>query len=108
MNFMPVTPAYSAAGQIAVGDVAEIAALGYRTIMCNRYDGEDPGQPDFAAVAATAREHGLVAIHIPVVSGQVTSKDVDEFAAALADLPQPVFAYCRSGARCRTLWQLSL
>ena len=44
---------------------------------------------------------------MPVISGQITPEDVEEFRAALADLPQPVFAYCRSGTRCQILWQLT-
>ena len=107
MNFTPVTPDYAAAAQIAVDDVPEIRALGYRAIMCNRPDGEDPGQPGFAVIAAAARDHGLVAVHVPVVSGAIVPQNVVDFRAAIAGLPQPVFAYCRSGARCRTLWQLA-
>lgn len=108
MNFTTVSPDYAAAAQIAVEDVAEIAALGYRSIMCNRPDGEDPGQPDFDVIAAAARDRGLVAVHVPVVSGRIVPQNVQDFRAALAELPQPVFAYCRSGARCRTLWQMAL
>jgi len=108
MNFTTVSPDYAAAAQIAADDVAEIAALGYRSIMCNRPDGEDPGQPDFAVIAEAAHERGLVAKHVPVVSGRITPENVEDFRAALAELPQPVFAYCRSGARCRTLWQMTL
>jgi sulfide:quinone oxidoreductase len=35
----------------------------------------------------------------------MTAEDVAEFKAALAELPGPVLAYCRSGTRCRLLWQ---
>ena len=37
-------PTTASAPQIAPGDVAEIAARGFKSIMCNRPDGEDPGQ----------------------------------------------------------------
>ena len=33
--------------------------------------------------------------------------NVAEFKAAMADLPGPVLAYCRSGTRCRNLWMLA-
>lgn len=107
MNIVPITPNYSVSPQIDPADVAEIAALGYRSIMCNRPDGEDPGQPTFAAIDAAAQAHGLVTAHAPVVSGSIVPANIDEFRAAMADLPRPVLAYCRSGARCQNLWRLS-
>jgi sulfide:quinone oxidoreductase len=108
MTYTRLTPEFSAAAQIAPADAAEIAALGYRSILCNRPDGEDPGQPAFAEVAAAAAAERLAARHVPVVSGAITEADVERFRAAVAALPGPVFAYCRSGARCQTLWRLAL
>jgi sulfide:quinone oxidoreductase len=96
----------SVSPQIAVADVAAIAGAGFRSIVCNRPDGEDPGQPRFAEIAAAAAAAGLRAVHQPVASGAVTAVDGAMFAAILADLPKPVLAYCRSGARSTTLWSL--
>ena len=53
------------------------------------------------------RRRAWPAVHVPVVSGQITEADVEDFRAAIAELPGPVFAYCRSGARCQNLWQLA-
>ena len=108
MHVIPITPEFSAAAQIAPEDVADIAALGYRTILCNRPDGEEPGQPAFAELEAAAGAKGLTAAHVPVISGRILPEDVEAFRAAITELPQPVFAYCRSGARCQTLWRLAL
>jgi uncharacterized protein (TIGR01244 family) len=41
-----------------------------------------------------------------VVSGQLTQENVDAQARALAEMPKPVLAYCRSGARCTNLYML--
>lgn len=108
MNITRITPDYAVAPQIAPADVAEIAALGYRSIMCNRPDGEDPGQAPFAEIEAAARAQGLVTIHVPVLSGALHPEDLEAFQAATAALPRPILAYCRSGTRCRNLWSLSL
>ena len=108
MKFVPVTPEFGAAAQIAPEDLAEIAALGYRSVLCNRPDGEDPGQPAFAEIEDAARTQGLVAAHVPVVSGHILPEDLDAFRAAIEALPGPVFAYCRSGTPCQTLWRLAL
>jgi sulfide:quinone oxidoreductase len=107
MNAKKLTEAYAAASQIVAADVAGIASAGYRSIMCNRPDKETPGQPDFDEIAKVAQAAGLVVRHVPVVSGMITQADVDSFNLAIRELPTPVFAYCRSGARCSTLWSLS-
>lgn len=98
---------YTVSGQITPDDVQEIASRGYRSIMCNRPDGESPDQPDFAEIEAAAREAGLEVAFLPVVSGQITDEDVEAFRKRIAELPKPVFAYCRSGGRCQNLWMLS-
>ena len=102
-----ITADYSVAPQIARQDVAEIAARGFRSIMCNRPDGESPEQADVAEIRAEAARLGLGFASVPVVSGQITGENVDDFRDALAQLPAPVLAYCRSGARCRNLWMLA-
>lgn len=107
MTITEITPEYSVASQIAPDDVAEIAARGFRAIMCNRPDGESPDQAQVAVIRAAAAAHGLGFAFVPVVSGNIQQPDVAGFGTALADLPSPVLAYCRSGARCHTLWRLS-
>ena len=107
MAITEITGAYSVAPQIAREDVREIAARGFRSIMCNRPDGESPDQTDVAEIRAAAEAEGLAFAFVPVVSGQIGGEDVAAFRAALADLPAPVLAYCRSGARCQNLWQLA-
>jgi uncharacterized protein (TIGR01244 family) len=107
MQSKPISDSFTVAAQIAPEDVPAIAGEGYRSIMCNRPDGESPDQPPFAAIEAAARAEGLAVAFVPVISGQITPEDVEVFRAALADLPEPVFAYCRSGARCQNLWMLS-
>jgi uncharacterized protein (TIGR01244 family) len=107
MPIVEITPDYSASPQIDVAEVAGIKARGFRSIMCNRPDGEDPGQTEVARIRAEAERLGLAFAFVPVVSGAITAEDVEDFAAALDALPAPVFAYCRSGARSRNLWMMA-
>jgi sulfide:quinone oxidoreductase len=102
-----VTDALTVSPQITADDVALIQAAGFRSLLCNRPDGEEPGQPAFAAIEAAARAAGLEVRHQPVITGQMSQEDVDAFKAVIDDLPGPVFAYCRSGTRCITLWALA-
>ena len=93
--------------QLPLEAIEEIANSGYKTIICNRPDDEDPGQPSFAEVSAKAEALGIKTVFQPVASGNVSDADADAFAATLADAPKPIFAYCRSGTRCTILWSLA-
>jgi uncharacterized protein (TIGR01244 family) len=107
MTRTEITPDYSVAPQIGTGDVAAIKAQGFRSVMCNRPDGESLDQTDVAEIRAEAERLGLAFAFVPVISGAITVEDVGDFRDALASLPAPVFAYCRSGTRCRNLWMLA-
>lgn len=101
-----LTDNISVAAQITVADLAALAAQGFRSIINNRPDGEADDQPAHADLQAAARHAGLDYRHIPVVSGDVQQAQVAAFAAALADLPSPVLAFCRTGTRSSMLWAL--
>lgn len=104
MEFRTITDDYAVTGQIVASDIAAIKAAGFKSVICNRPDAEHPGEASTAdEVAQAARAAGLEFRYIPVVSGQITGDNVADQAAALADLPAPVLAYCRSGARCTNL-----
>ncbi len=107
MTFTQITPDYAVAPQITVADVAAIRDNGFKSIMCNRPDGESPDQTEVAAIRAEAERLGLEFSFVPVVSGAILHQNVSDFAAALDGLPTPVLAYCRSGARCQNLWMLA-
>ncbi|MBS3958420.1 MAG: TIGR01244 family phosphatase [Xanthomonadaceae bacterium] len=103
----PLVPGLEVCGQIEPTDVATLAAAGVRTLVCNRPDGESPGQPAYREIEAEARRHGLQCAFLPVVGGQIDATQVAAFDRLLAEAPGPVFAYCRSGMRCTVLWALS-
>lgn len=107
MDFRKIDDTISVAPQISVEDVAEAARLGFRTLVANRPDHEEPGQPAMADLEAAAREQGLDWVYMPVQSGNITDDDVDRFAPMIRDAEKPVLAFCRSGTRCTVLWALS-
>ncbi|MFN3429026.1 MAG: beta-lactamase hydrolase domain-containing protein, partial [Candidatus Sericytochromatia bacterium] len=76
---------------IALEDLPAIAAQGFRSVISNRPDGEEPGQPNAEALRQAAEAAGLAFTHVPVVGGAISDQDVADFRKALADLPQPVF-----------------
>ncbi|ASW01608.1 bifunctional protein tyrosine phosphatase family protein/NAD(P)/FAD-dependent oxidoreductase [Paraburkholderia aromaticivorans] len=107
MNIKRLTDALSVSPQIQVADLPALRAAGFRTLICNRPDGEGPDQPTFAEIAAAARDEGIEARYLPVESGRVSDADARLFGEYLHGLPGPVLAYCRSGMRSATLWALS-
>lgn len=103
-----LTPAFGVAVQLGLDDIAVLAAQGWRSLVCNRPDGEVAGQPTSVELAQAAAAHGLVWHHLPIVSGQWHAADVAAFTEALRTLPAPLLAFCRSGTRSIHLWALAM
>ena len=108
MDIKRISSALSVSPQIAATDIATLKAEGFRSIICNRPDGEGADQPNFEEIRAAAEAAGMEVRYIPIQTGMVRDADADAFGAALQDLPGPVFAYCRSGTRSATLWSLAM
>ena len=108
MDVRKLNDRISVAPQLGPGDMAEAARLGFRTIINNRPDGEQWGQPNSADVEAAAMAAGLAFIFQPVVSGRITEDNITEFQKLMAEVEGPVLAYCRTGTRCTNLWALAM
>ena len=74
MDYRSIDDSYAVSGQITADEVAEIKAAGFRSVICNRPDGEQPGQPTAADIGMAVEAAGLAFRHIPVVSGQITAR----------------------------------
>lgn len=104
MSVREIGPGYYVAGQIRPEDLPAIAKAGFKSVICNRPDGEDPGQPTYESIAQAAEQAGLAVRWLPADSGRVTPAHGQALAELLDELPAPVLAYCRSGARSTTMW----
>ncbi|TRD15168.1 TIGR01244 family sulfur transferase [Palleronia caenipelagi] len=104
MDIRRLSDGLSVAGQITTANIPAIREAGFRAVICNRPDGEEPGQPTFAEIEVVAKAAGLAARYIPVVSGAAMDGAVMTFNEAMREVPGPVLAYCRSGARSAALW----
>ena len=107
MQAKKITSGVSVSEQISASDLREIATLGFRSIICNRPDGEAADQPTFAEIEAAAKAAGIPAAYQPVTSGKVMDEDAAAFGKLVDELPKPILAYCRTGTRSATLWSLS-
>lgn len=99
---------FTVSEQITPDHVAEIASAGYRIVVCNRPDDEEPGQPSAAEIAAACETHGLDFHHLPVSGPMLPPEILERFREVLSSDNGPVFAYCRSGQRCVFLYQNAL
>lgn len=95
---------FTIATQVEPSKIDQILVRGYKSIICNRPDGEGEDQPSFDEVAKLARARGLAVRYIPVKLAGVTQAEHAAFAKAIEEMPKPILAYCRSGTRCAVLW----
>ncbi len=107
MEVRKLTGELAVAGQITASDVQTLAAEGIRGIVCNRPDGEAPGQTPYTAIEKAAAEHGITIVYQPVSPAGISDSDAAAFGKIVSELPKPALAYCRSGTRCTVLWGLS-
>lgn len=107
MDIRQVNDEYAVAGQITVEDLDQIKAMGFKSIVCNRPDEEEPGQPSFSEISARAAELGLETKHVPVGRMGVDADAVNGMVDALDELPRPMLGYCRSGARSTAIYEKS-
>ena len=88
------------APQLDAAAMAEVARLGFKSVVNNRPDFEHgPDQPTSAAIEAAARAAGLQYVHQPVAGGYQSPEEIAEFARLLQTLPHPVLVFCRTGTR---------
>jgi uncharacterized protein (TIGR01244 family) len=101
----PIAPDVCVAPQLHPDAMAEAARAGFRSIVNNRPDHEGgPDQPTSAQIEAAARAAGLEYRYLPVAGGYQSPEEIAAFAALLAELPRPLLAFCRSGARSTRLF----
>jgi uncharacterized protein (TIGR01244 family) len=111
----PTLPVQAIAADVCVAPqltpeaMTEAARLGFKSVVNNRPDFEhDAEQPTSAAIEAAAVAAGLVYRHLPVDGGWQSPEQIAAFAQLLVELPQPMLAFCRSGARSTRLYQQAM
>ena len=92
--------------QIRPEDVADFHALGVRTIINNRPDGEEPNQPLAADIERAAHDAGMTYRYIPIIRGMGPA-DVEAMSEAIDECDGKVLAYCRSGTRSALAWAVA-
>jgi uncharacterized protein (TIGR01244 family) len=100
---------FSTVGQISPDEVSQIAALGYKSVIDNRPDMEGGhDQPLHSDIEKQVEASGMQFAYLPVISGAITSEQVQQMANLIESMPKPILAFCRSGARSTNLYHLAL
>lgn len=105
-DYRRVTPEFAVAGQLELADVARAASEGFKVLVSNRPDGEDPGQPSAAEMKTAAEAAGMRFVGLPY-TGPTPPGIVGETATLLDETSGPVLAYCRTGRRSIMAWALA-
>ena len=91
--------------QLTEADAEQISLLCIKTVICNRPDHEEEGQPDFAQTRPWLEKAGVTRFHHqPVIARDIQNHDVEAFRQLIGQAEYPVLAYCRTGTRCSLLW----
>ncbi|WP_417270435.1 beta-lactamase hydrolase domain-containing protein [Celeribacter sp.] len=106
MKIKRINGMFTIATQLELSKIARLAERGYKTIICNRPDGESMDQPQFSEIEAEAQRVGMRVCYIPIKRSGPTPTNHADFAKAIDTLPHPTVAYCSSGARAALMWTL--
>lgn len=111
MSSLPIRPIATdvcVAPQLDPAAMAEVARMGFRSVVNNRPDFEhDRQQPTSAAIEAAAKAAGLEYRHLPVSGGYQSPEQAAAMARLLEELPRPLLMFCRSGSRSAHLYTLA-
>jgi uncharacterized protein (TIGR01244 family) len=105
MDIRRITPDYAVSPQIEPEDLPEVAAQGFRTVVCNRPDSENPAELSAEVMRVAAEAAGLRFVDNPVTHPTMTPERIARQAEVLGE--GPVLAYCASGTRSSVLWSLA-
>lgn len=107
MDIRPAGAGFAVAPQLAPDNMAALAEKGITTVICNRPDGEEDGQPAVEAMRAAAQQAGIAFHHIPVSGGVFPEAAIAAFRAVRRGSDGATLAYCRTGTRSITLETLA-
>ena len=99
-----LSPYYSVAPQISEADISAIVSAGFKAIICNRPDYENSEDLHIVIIKAAALEAGLDFAENVFDGSSFGSDKIAIQKDLMQKLPNPVLAYCTSGARSAVVW----
>lgn len=96
----------SVSGQIDETIIRQLAGKGIKTIINNRPDGEEMGQPSNADLQFMAENLGIKWIYLPLSAGQQPSTELaHSYREVIRDSLKPIHVFCRTGRRSEMIHQ---
>lgn len=96
----------SVSGQIDEAMVRQLAGQGIKTIINNRPDAEEGGQPGNTALQSVAESLGVKWVYLPLIAGQKPDPVLAQnYRKAIDEMPKPVHVFCRTGRRSEMIHQ---
>ena len=99
-----LTPNVSITGQMTVEKFEKLVQQDFKSVIVNRPDQEIGNMTSASALRNIAEQANLSLIYQPVISGQISQQDVQEFAKYYNSLPKPILLVCKSGNRSKVLF----
>lgn len=107
LEFVNVTPEFAIGPQVSADDFEPLHAAGFASVLNVRPDDEIGTYLVSQDAEHLARSNGLAYVHSPTENHAIFEpENIDRFERALAELPKPIFAHCKTGTRAAILWAL--
>lgn len=104
MSAIEISKKLSVAAQPSLAEIQSFRDQGFLTLINNRPEREEPGQPGNQAEQQEAKHCGLSYAFIPVTADTITEADVRAVQRVIDESDGPVLAHCKSGTRSLNLY----
>lgn len=99
-----LNPQVSVTGQMTTDKFKVLMKEGFKSVIVNRPDQENGNLTSANELREIAEQAHISLIYQPVISGQITDADAEEFAKYYNSLPKPILLVCKSGSRSTVLF----
>jgi uncharacterized protein (TIGR01244 family) len=99
-----LSPNVSVVGDMTPAKFKNLMQQDFKSVIVNRPDQEVGNQTTASELRSLAEKANKSLIYQPVVSGQITDSDAQEFAKYYNSLPKPILLVCKSGSRSTVLF----
>jgi sulfide:quinone oxidoreductase len=99
-----LTSTVSVTGQMTTSKFQQLIQQGFKSVIVNRPDQETGNSVTVSQLRSIAEKSQVSVIYQPVMSGQLSQANIEEFARYYNELPKPILMVCRSGTRSAALF----
>lgn len=99
-----LTSTVSVTGQMTTSKFQQLIQQGFKSVIVNRPDQETGNSVTVSQLRSIAEKSQVSVIYQPVVSGQLSQANIEEFARYYNELPKPILMVCRNGTRSAALF----